>query len=163
SPTSCPSPTSRSTSATAWTPPNLTEIPLAFSTGVTGDRLVRSRSPVPPALRDGVSPLAPDIPGGAPVLRAEEAAEMLRPGKAPATRDRENRLAAVGGIDQVAAAALQPRGADPAAHGRPLGLEQLVEIARRDEHCSCDLLGAECRIAEMRLDVRLDAEQDLCV
>ena len=64
-------------------------------------------------------------------------------------------------VEQVAPAALEARRADPGAHARALGLEQLVEVARRDEARARDPLGPERRVAEVRLDVRLDREQDL--
>src|SRR5262249_21703110 len=48
-PTICPSPTTRSTSTTACTPPKLTEIPAASRTGVTGRRPFRSGASGRPA------------------------------------------------------------------------------------------------------------------
>ena len=65
------------------------------------------------------------------------------------------------GIEQVTPATFEPRCADPAANARPLALEQLVEIPRRDEVRMSDPLRIKIRIAEIRLDERLDLEQEL--
>src|SRR5690349_20371672 len=89
SPTSRPGPTSRSTSTTAWTPPKLTEIPVAARTGVIG-------CPSPGSARRGgdgrPQRLAPELVRRAAVLGAEHAGEVLRAGQAPAAGDREDRL-----------------------------------------------------------------------
>ena len=86
---------------------------------------------------------------------------MLRAGQSPAARDREDREMAESRIEQVAAAALQASRADPLAHARPLALEQLVEVARRDEARAGDSLRIEIGVAEVRRDERLDVVQDL--
>ena len=132
-PTSCPSPTSRSTSTTAWTPPNRTEIPVAFRTGVIAP------APGGDASADGAAPLAPEVARRATVRRTEEPAEVLRARQAPPARDRQDRLVVELGIEQVPPAALEPRLPDPAADTRALRLEQLVQVPGRDEARPRDL------------------------
>ena len=105
--------------------------------------------------------LAPELPGRAPVGRPEQAAEVLRPGQAPARRDREDRLVRKRGIEQVEPAVIEPGRADPAADARPLRLEELVEIPPGDEARPRDLFRVQLGISEVRLDERLDGEEDL--
>src|SRR5262245_1339646 len=147
-PTRRPSPTSRSTSTTACTPPKLTEIPLAFRTGVDS------------VCCDALH-LTAEFDGGASECRAEDAAEVLRTRKAPVSCDRQDRLVPERRIGEVALAPLEPCCSDPLADARAFGLEELVEVSRRDEARTRDLLRVEARVAEVRLDVRLDGEQDL--
>src|SRR5436190_6982114 len=187
-PTSLPSPTSSPTSTTARTPPKLTETPAAWST-LTARRPGRLSTtsawhwtcdksgtvhphPVPGTgdvtrvelfLRGEASSgrFAPELARRAAVGRAEEPAEVLRARQAPATGDREDRLVAERRVEEVAAAVVQARGPDPPAHARALGLEELVQVARRDEARTRDLVGIEVRVAEVRLDEGLRVEQDL--
>jgi hypothetical protein len=76
-------------------------------------------------------------------------------------RNREDRLMVERGIEQVTPATLETRCADPAANARPFALEQLVEIPRRDEVRVSDPLRIKIGIAEIRLDERLDLEQEV--
>src|SRR4029077_10754178 len=158
-PTSCPSTTSRSTSTTACTPPNRTEIPVALRTGVIDPP--RSAPSAERRLQPGYLRLAPELARGAAVRRPEEPAEVLRPRQSPPARDRKNRLVGQGRIEQVATTALQPRLANPAADARALGLEELVQVPGRDGGGPGDPLGIQLRIAQVRLDERLHVEQDL--
>src|SRR5262245_46513250 len=151
-PTSCPSPTSRSTSTTARTPPNRTEIPVACRTGVIAP---------PRWSANGDAALASEVARRASVRRAEETAEVLRPRQAPPAGDRQDRLVVQRRVEQIAPAALEPGLPDPAADARALRLEQLVQVPRRDEARAGDPVRIELRVAQVRLDERLDVQQDL--
>ena len=98
------------------------------------------------AIRAGV---APELARRAAVGRAEQAAEVRRAGQPPAARDRRDRLVGERRIEQVAAAAIKPRGADEVAHAEPFALEHPVQVARRDEARTGDLLGVQARIAQV--------------
>src|SRR5262249_37650881 len=72
------------------------------------------------------------------------------------------RLVAECGIAEIAAAALEASRPNPLADARAFGLEELVEIAGGDEARTRYLFRVEVGVAEVRLDERLDVEQDLC-
>ena len=105
--------------------------------------------------------LAAQLARRAAVGRPEDTAEMLRAGEPPTRRDRQDRLMRERGIHQIAPAAVEASRTDPAAHARPLRLEELVEVPPGDEARPRDLLRREVGISEVRLDERLDREQDL--
>src|SRR5581483_9720179 len=105
--------------------------------------------------------LAAQLRRRAPVGRAEEPAVVLGAGEAPPARDREDRLLAQRGVEEVAAGALEPLLADPLADAHALALEQLVEVAGGDEAGAGDRLRAESGIAEVLLDEELDVAEDL--
>ena len=103
---------------------------------------------------------ASELARRAAVRGSEEAAEVLRAGEAPATRDRQDRLVPEGRIDEVVATALEPRCPYPLADARAFGGEELVQVPRRDERRLGDVVGIEERIADVGLDERFDVEED---
>jgi hypothetical protein len=79
-------------------------------------------------------------------------------GEPPPGRDRAHRQLELGGIEQVAAAPLQPP-PDPGRRRGLLTLEQLVEVTDGDVVRSRDAAGRQGRVGEMSLDVGVDARQ----
>ena len=68
----------------------------------------------------------------APVRGPEEPAEVAGVAQAPATCDRQHRLAGERRVLEVAAAALEPARADPLRNRDALALEEPVQVSRED-------------------------------
>ena len=92
---------------------------------------------------------------------AEEPAQVGGVRQAPAGADARHRLVPPRRIREVATASLEPPLPDPARDRGAVVLEEPVEVPLRHVHCGRDLTGRERRVAEVRLRVRMRAEEEL--
>src|SRR5205807_6860838 len=101
-------------------------------------RRCRVKSAVKGSVETPIGPTRPrrslaELARRAAVGLAEQPAEVRRAGQPPPAGDGRDRLIGESGVDQVAPAAVEPRGADEVAHTEPRRLEHAVQVAGRDE------------------------------